>query len=250
MPETNEQVGKIESPQPQGLPLNIPPQKPKRKRLNLNKIFLSTYFRIGLTFFLLIVLFLTASFIAFRTEQKKKQLEEYEIQVPDAEIIVPTKDTQTYPTREVDQELDPYYGHETDNWKDYDKTNEVVKISIDFPEDWVFTDKSTLTNGNGVKVAEYDPGPVLLKPGQVCDDTLKISAGPVPETPPITSHESISIGNLEGTETIYQSTTFSIIRYCLQEQDKAFVILFYENSPTVSNEKLYNQILSTFQFVE
>jgi len=53
----------------------------------------SSYFRIGLTFFLMLILFLTASFIAFQSEQKRKKLKDYEKQIPDAEITVPESDS-------------------------------------------------------------------------------------------------------------------------------------------------------------
>jgi hypothetical protein len=38
------------------------------------------------------MLFLTASFIAFQSEQKRKKLEEYEKQIPGAEILIPQKE--------------------------------------------------------------------------------------------------------------------------------------------------------------
>src|SRR3990172_9384665 len=82
---------------PQSLGVGQPsqPQKTKKKRFGFNKLMLSTYFRIVLTFLLLIMLFLTASFIAFQSEQKRKKLEEYEKQIPEAEILIPTNEEDT-----------------------------------------------------------------------------------------------------------------------------------------------------------
>lgn len=99
MPEPSEQVASIQNSQVQSTRTPIQHQKAK-KRVNFNKLMLSTYFRIAFTFLLMILLFMTASFIAFQSEQKRKALQEYEVQIPDAEIIVPETQNLT-PTRGV-----------------------------------------------------------------------------------------------------------------------------------------------------
>ena len=82
-----------QNPQYQGVLSQYQFRKPKKKKVTLNKLMISSYFRIGLTFFLMLILFLTASFIAFQSEQKRKKLKDYEKQIPKAEIIVPESDS-------------------------------------------------------------------------------------------------------------------------------------------------------------
>jgi hypothetical protein len=105
--------------------------------VRLNKLMLSTYFRIGLTFLLLIMLFLTASFIAFQSEQKRKRLEQYEKQIPEAEIIVPDSE-------EVS----------TENWKTY--SSEGLGFEFKYPADWTEKSQLTQTDANSQEIESQD----------------------------------------------------------------------------------------------
>ncbi len=88
MPADLEQTNLPQSPRVTNQPQ--PGTPPLRYRLRFHKLLNSVYFRIGLTVFLTLLLFLTAAFISFRAEQKKHQLEQYEKEIPGAEVLLPT----------------------------------------------------------------------------------------------------------------------------------------------------------------
>lgn len=90
MPADLEQTNLPQSPRVTNQPQ--PGTPPLRYRLRFHKLLNSVYFRIGLTVFLTLLLFLTAAFISFRAEQKKHQLEQYEKEIPGAKILIPTEE--------------------------------------------------------------------------------------------------------------------------------------------------------------
>jgi len=129
-PETVVQAHIPQSPEPYVHHKHRP-----KSGVRLNKLMLSTYFRIALTFLLLIILFLTASFIAFQSEQKRKRLKEYEKPIPEAEIIVPETNEFSNIT-----------------WETY--TNKEYGYTLSYPSHWEVVEAKPNLDANQVRTVE------------------------------------------------------------------------------------------------
>ena len=88
-----------------------------RYRKRYHKLIYSTYFRIILSAILIFLLFVTAFLIAYQSETRKKANEDFEKAIPDAEILLPTP---------VEAPLS--------GWQTY--INEEYKFEFQYPAHW------------------------------------------------------------------------------------------------------------------
>lgn len=104
-----------------------PVTKP-RYRKRVHKLVYSTYFRIVFSAILIFLLFTTGALIAYQSEIRKKASEDFEKEVPEAEIIIPSPE----PSSDVSFETD------TSDWKNF--TNEDYNFVVTYPPAWELTD--------------------------------------------------------------------------------------------------------------
>jgi len=217
--------------------------------VRLNKLMLSTYFRIALTFLLLIMLFLTASFIAFQSEQKRKKLKDYEKQIPEAEILIPE-------TEEISSE----------NWDTY--TNSNYSYSVNYPSEWQVVESKPETGDEIQKVTLIEQE-VDLAPG-----IFEIVVNENPQNldtqswadqyfRPLGSDPTVNLATFDGEAIIdgVEARKFLVFNFSgnetvigLVKNGFIYTFIFLSDSPNDPNlekhNKIYNQILSTFKFLD
>ena len=232
MPASPETVVQVQNSQPQGVIHPVRSQKTKKKRFIINKLFLSTYFRIGLTFLLLIMLFLTASFIAFQSEQKRKRLEQYEKQIPGAEILIPQKDENS-----------------TENWKTYE--NEELGFTLKYPKEWNEVGTGEFELGSGTKIESADKSFSLglltgINKGYSYEKNkefiymFKQGGGEVAE---------VTGGIASKTEVNYQGAK-TITSFILSDKNEVYSLSLVSSDKNNLTNSIFDQILSTFRFLD
>ena len=142
----------------------------------------------------------------------------------------------------------------TNNWFEYNITDASSDFSIAFPSDWKTTDTITFSNQHNLKIAEFSPGLVRLKPNQACFDIPWSNEYGESE---LISQSNIEVGLFKDTLIIEKSKTWDGTTsdgywyphfYCLSNGNQAFVITFFERKLESNEEELYDEILSTFVF--
>lgn len=242
MPATKEQDTSVQYPQLAAVRPPFQPQKTKKPRVSFNKLMQSSYFRIGLTFFLLILLFLTASFIAFQSEQKRKKLKDYEKPIPDAEIIVPEGETGI-----IDDETLP-------GWKTY--ANEEIGISFIYPENLELSNRGSGPHESVIdsidfrrrdKVFEYNLTIYSIDSTSLSDfiqSNLNILFPPDMKKVSSLEVASTTVNKYQYSEATPSLPTSTI--YIFANQGKGFA--FQVSNVTDEKESVADQILSTLRF--
>jgi len=208
---------------------------------------------IGIGLFLGVLILAGAVFGVYKLGQR---------QVPSAPQPTPTPIIEPTPT------IDP-----TVDWQTY--TNTGYGYSIKYPSNWTIDDTIFLDEDDQ-KIAEFSPGKVTPNEEVSCEEIFKriIHGGPEIKAKEITLsfegigrnkeviRESLKIKDktwsLMVAETSYESYTIEgkaggiwyPHHYCLHEEDKLFLINFYEMVLPSKNRELFNLILSTFKFLE
>jgi len=141
-------------------------------------------------------------------------------------------------------------------WKKY-ISNSNIPFTLLYPRNWKL-ETSVFIDEKGNKVAEFIPGIEEKKEGEPCFDKYAQShnsnyyLGTIKQAP-------ITIGRYTGelqiTKVGYEggSPNWDGIwypnTYCLQRDNKAFYMTFYEYSEKPTQQKLYEQILTTLKFL-
>lgn len=219
MPAAKEQDTSVQNPQLTAVRPPFQPQKTKKPRVSFNKLMLSTYFRIGLTFFLLILLFLTASFIAFQSEQKRKKLKDYEKPIPDAEILVPETNDDS-----------------TENWETY--RNEEFGFEMKYPQGWY------LNSEIPVEISSTPP------------DQYIHGVGKPPSGNAWVNLTTVETAGVEGVLDEYEVGPNAIIISSSYYKKSPTLVLkittsYWKDDPNPQEKRLtFDQILSTFKFLD
>jgi len=138
-------------------------------------------------------------------------------------------------------------------------------FTIQLPQTWS-TQGSVFMDSNNKKIGEYSPGKVTLIDSNVtCNEYLKrvVKGGDVIYTQE-TNLSFVSAGAIKSVEqkvvTINGTTWYLLVAstlgslyphiYCTQDNQKLFLITFYENSLPAENTQIIQQILSTFRFLD
>ncbi len=142
--------------------------------------------------------------------------------------------------------------YETDDWSSYspqDSANK-VQIAFEYPGSWSFTGTSVFDDETGSKIAELLPGAILLSNNQNCfdsphDDNFGMSK--------LISKENFTIENNSGvkkiTKTNTNNGTWYPNLYCIQKENKAFVIALYETNLNSERQHTFEKIISSFKFL-
>jgi hypothetical protein len=150
---------------------------------------------------------------------------------------------------------------ETDNWDDFGVIDTPPpSFSFIYPALWSFdgvmqfyisnigpSDKS----GKGT-TAEFVPGIVRLKPNQQCFDNKTFEDNGVKLS---ISMQPIRIGSLHGSKIVMKSIDstgeiFKNISYCISEGHRAILIAFFATRPDSSTEKKFDNVVSSFRFID
>lgn len=250
MPETKEQDTFVQNPQLAAVRPPFQPQKAKKPRVSFNKLMLSTYFRIGLTFFLLILLFLTASFIAFQSEQKRKKLKDYEKQIPKAEIIIPV-------TEEVSTENRGTYTDNQFNFQIiYPNTMSVRKINKrdelligGASANLIYNDNEFRSQASEIYVSVYKSGGLTLEDWLSQNSTVQpFGSDTENEFYSFTKLDMSLLDNIEGIKFGGETFGFKEVNVAAKNGDHIYVVGYVEVADDLS--LYYDQILSTFKFLE
>ncbi len=136
----------------------------------------------------------------------------------------------------------------TTDWIDFQSADnqESIGYSISYPGDWTL-EYSVFLDKEGKKVAELIP-PIVLSQGQQPFDNWKPGYGDK-----LISRKEISLDGLSGqkitTKTIPDDgPVWYPHSYCIAKDNKAFMIIFYEQELDSGEEALFNQIVSTLKF--
>lgn len=158
-------------------------------------------------------------------------------------------------------------------WNTYTHKNH--SFAIDLPPNWNF-DSSIVENENNQKIGELSPGSLTITEEKItCNDFFERTIDGGKEILALetnVSFDNFSNGyeeNIKSEELLvngkkwylllskvgvepneYGITSWYPHQYCYENQQKLFLITFYELSLPNKNQQLINQILSTFKFTE
>jgi hypothetical protein len=192
------------------------------------------------------------TYLFYQNTQLEKSLASYQTTVttptpivspePVAEAEDPTGNWKTYTNNKSGT-------FTTSDWNDYSFSKEIINYQLQYPSDWNL-DGSVFEDKNGNKVAEFLPGAIVLSNNQKCFDNYNFT-----DRMRLISKENMVLNEFKGSHLVTEVQTeppgpgiwYPNI-YCLQMNDKAFVMAFYEYTKIPKNGTLFNQILSTFKF--
>lgn len=139
---------------------------------------------------------------------------------------------------------------DTADWQTYESDT----FSLQFPSNWTLG-TSTFKDENQNKIAELSPGIIKLSEIGSCKEQ------PLPIKPqtgePVEAliQENITIDGLVGVKTVWYTITAGDTgsswypnRYCIQNDNIAFVMNFYEKELGTGDRDLFEDILATLQF--
>jgi hypothetical protein len=158
----------------------------------------------------------------------------------------------------------------TDDWYGYQPDQGTLRYRFEHPSDWQWHG-GVLVNAEGIKVAER-VGPICLQVGQTCYDNF-VESALAQEAYILKRFELLSVEDWRGKKywgkrvvrknnmvdrknhprfgTGHVPDVIFITTYCLQDEEKAFLIWFYaEDELTSEDSALYERIVSTFRFVD
>ncbi len=141
--------------------------------------------------------------------------------------------------------------HESD-WKTFKtKKTEEIQFIFEYPGNWKFNDSSIFHNELDNKVAEFSPGVILLNNDQKCFNSPHNDySGRIK----LISQENFIIENNSGVKKITETKTEKGVwypnSYCLQKENKAFNITFYEINLNSEKRQVFDKIISSFKFIE
>lgn len=159
------------------------------------------------------------------------------------------------------------------DWNTY--THKSYSFSIDLPSNWNF-DWSILKNENNEKIGELSPGKLTIKAEEItCNDYFdrvveggnsiraletnvsfekyghEFEENPVREEYLLSGKKWYLLQSKIGVEPNPEGITYWYPhQYCYENQQKLFLITFYELSLPNKNKQTINQILSTFKFTD
>ena len=176
---------------------------------------------------------MTAVFIALQSEARKKARQDFEKEIPDAEILLPTPEATTSPASEID----------TSNWKTYE--NEEYSFSFKYPSFLTIRENSFQSPSSKFNIALCESQPCttlnsILTVNVVTNDFYQSNL----ENPSI-SIDEITLDDLKGVvkSFSYHEGTERVV--FIKTDNKRFMIGGNEK-----NSDIFSQILSTFQFID
>ena len=140
----------------------------------------------------------------------------------------------------------------TTSWFEYEPIDEFSNFSIKLPKE-ISIEGRTL-NKDTKKVGEFSPGLIKLKGGQSCFDKEWFSETGASE---LISLKEININNLKGKLMLEKAEAWDGVNndqywyphvYCLQKENSAFVITFYEWSLDEKKINEHKKILESIEF--
>lgn len=135
----------------------------------------------------------------------------------------------------------------TSNWKSYSPIDINTSFLVEYPNDWKL-DGSVFYDVNNNKVAEFSPSVIFLESNQKCFDSKMEESN----QEKLLSQADIEIGKRQGVvrvlETIYSGGgRWYPNQYCLMEEDRAFIMTFYERELGSVDKALFEKIISTLE---
>lgn len=137
----------------------------------------------------------------------------------------------------------------TEDWFDFSFEQGDIPFSFQFPDDWN-VNYGVFDDTHGKKIAELLPGAVKLKQGQHCFDTPYDSNKSQGQLRLI-SRENIIVNNQKGVKEVeaYYDIHYPIT-YCLEKDNQAFIITFYEDKLNSDLRSTFDKVMSTFKFLQ
>lgn len=140
-------------------------------------------------------------------------------------------------------------------WKKY-VSNSGIPFTLLYPTNWK-VESSVFVDEKGNKVAEFSPGMEEMKVNKSCfEEKMYRTSNELGTVKQNTVTIGRYLGELQITKVEYEggSPNWNGIwypnSYCLKEGDKAFYMTFYEYTEKPTQQKLYEQILTTLKILE
>jgi len=219
------------------------------------------YFTPPVLIILAVIIFAVSILIAINTDLVKRIKKE-----PPSTPPPPAATQQPSSSPDTSRELNGSTG--TVDWKTYYGS----KFSVQYPSNWKISG-SVFDDDKGNKVAEFSPGHLTLISPISCNEffhRIKNSGADIiaEETnvsfegyqPEFIDEKEVEINGIKWRKLITKvgyeggypewTGTWYPNDYCIAKEKRLFSMTFYEKESTPKNAKLYNQILSTFKFLE